>query len=91
MNANPLLILLHLALALIGIFIGTVAVVGHCFAPVSWPYRVAYGAIGLMLLAQPAMFAGAVWVIGIGLAAAVLSIVREVLRGRAQPKLVASG
>jgi TRAP transporter 4TM/12TM fusion protein len=82
MNDAPAIVMLHLVLCLLGIFIGTVAVVGHCFAPVPFGYRVLYGAIGLSLLVQPAMFAGASWVIAIGAVLAVLALGREFLRGR---------
>ena len=51
---------------LLGIFMGTVAVVGYCFAPVPWPFRIAYGADRPALLVQPTMFDGAIWVIGVG-------------------------
>jgi TRAP-type uncharacterized transport system fused permease subunit len=86
MNDSPLMILLHLALALLGIFVGTVAVVGHCFATVTAPFRIGYAAIALMLLVQPKMFSGAIWVIGIGLVGGVAVLVRETMRGRAHAK-----
>jgi TRAP transporter 4TM/12TM fusion protein len=90
MNAGPLDIALHLALGLLGIFIGTVAVVGHCLAPVSRPLRIAYGVIGLSLLVQPTMFDGASFVIGAGAVLGLAALARELMRGRAQRKL-ASG
>ncbi len=82
MNDGPLFVILHVALALLGIFIATLAVVGYCFAPVPWLYRAPYALIGLSLLVQPTMFDGAWWVIGIGAVCAVLALGREVLRGR---------
>jgi TRAP transporter 4TM/12TM fusion protein len=77
MNDGPLLVVLHLALSLLGIFIGTVAVVGYCVGPVSWPFRIAYALIGLSLLVQPRMFDGAWYVIGTGAVLAVLAVGRE--------------
>ncbi len=84
MNDAPLTIVLHLALSLLGIFVATIAVVGHCFAPVSWGFRGAYAVIGLSLLVQPRMFDGAWWVIGIGAVLAVVAVGREWTRGNRQ-------
>jgi TRAP-type uncharacterized transport system fused permease subunit len=83
MNADTPSILIALALALLGIFMGTVAVVGYVVAAVPWTYRIPYGLIALMLLAQPAMFPGAVWLNVVGTALAVAAIAREIYRGRA--------
>jgi TRAP transporter 4TM/12TM fusion protein len=91
MNGDPLTILLHLVLSMLGIFFGTIAVVGYCLVPVSWPCRIAYGAIALSLLVQPTMFTGADWVIGIGAILALIALGREVLRGRAQHQRLAAG
>ncbi|HEX5506900.1 MAG TPA: TRAP transporter fused permease subunit, partial [Pseudolabrys sp.] len=91
MNASLPMVALHLALALLGIFIGTVAVVGHCFARVPWPLRIAYAAIALALITQPTMFAGAAWLIGAGLLLGLGVLARELWYVRAQlkPKLAA--
>jgi TRAP transporter 4TM/12TM fusion protein len=89
MNAGPAMVVLHVALSLLGIFMATIAVVGYCFAPVPWTYRVPYGAIGLSLLVQPTMFDGAWWVIGIGAVLALLAVGRELMRGRAHRALAA--
>jgi TRAP transporter 4TM/12TM fusion protein len=82
MNDSPLLVVLHLALSLLGIFMGTVAVVGYCTGPVSWPFRIVYALIGLALLAQPHMFDGAWYVISVGAVAGVAAIAWEWMRGR---------
>ena len=82
MNDGPLAVGVHVILSLLGIFIGTVAVVGHCFAPVPWAYRPIYGAIALALLVQPTMFDGATWVIATGAILGALTLGREFLRGR---------
>jgi TRAP transporter 4TM/12TM fusion protein len=89
MNASPLLVILHVALSLLGIFVATIAVVGYCFAPVPWLYRIAYAVIGLALLVQPTMFDGAVWMIGAGAVLALVAIGREIMRGREQRALAA--
>jgi TRAP-type uncharacterized transport system fused permease subunit len=85
MNDTIPMVVLHFALVMVGIFIGTVAVVGHCFAPVRGLWRAGYAAVALMLLVQPAMFAGAAYVVAAGAALPALVLVREVLRGRAGP------
>jgi TRAP-type uncharacterized transport system fused permease subunit len=85
MNDAPLLVLLHVLLSLLGIFTGTLAVVGYCFRRVSWPFRIAYALIGLSLLVQPRMFDGAWYVIGAGAVLAVIAVGREWLRGKARP------
>jgi TRAP transporter 4TM/12TM fusion protein len=89
MQGDVLSILLALALVLLGIFMGTVAVVGYFQVRVPVIYRIAYGVIALMLLAQPNMFAAAIWVNGLGALAACAGIGREIMRGRAQARLAA--
>ncbi|MPZ39639.1 MAG: TRAP transporter fused permease subunit [Rhizobiales bacterium] len=87
MRGDPFSIVLSLSLALLGILIGTMAVVGFFTATIPPSYRIPYGLIALMLLAQPAMFDGAVWLNVAGVAAAAAAIAREILRGRSQPKV----
>jgi TRAP-type uncharacterized transport system fused permease subunit len=86
MNGDPASILIAVFVVLLGIFMGTVAVVGYVMAPVPWTYRILYAVIALMLLAQPAMFPAAIWLNVAGVIAATAAIVREFLRGRAQGK-----
>jgi TRAP-type uncharacterized transport system fused permease subunit len=90
MKGDPLSILISLSLVLLGILIGTMAVVGYFSATIPKPYRVAYGLVALMVLVQPAMFDGAVWVNVAGVLAAIVVLAREVVRGRSQPKLAPS-
>ncbi|HEU4659081.1 MAG TPA: TRAP transporter fused permease subunit [Pseudolabrys sp.] len=85
MNDSLPMVLMHLGLALLGIFVGTVAVVGYCFAPVPWPLRIAYAAIALALITQPTMFAGAAWLIGAGLVLGLGVLARELWYARPQP------
>jgi TRAP transporter 4TM/12TM fusion protein len=88
MKGDPLSILLSLSVTLLGILMGTMAVVGFFTATIPTLYRIGYGAIALMLLAQPAMFDGAVWLNVAGVVAAAGAIGREILRGRSRPKVV---
>ncbi len=83
MRGEPLAIMLAVALAFLGILMGTMAVVGFFTTRIPLPYRVAYAIVALMLLAQPAMFDGASWVNFAGVILAAAAIGREVLRGRA--------
>lgn len=86
MAAAPTSIALSLSVALLGVFMGTLAVVGYFTANVPAPYRIAYAIIALTLLIQPAMFPGAIWVNVFGVIAAAAAIAREIVRGRAQPR-----
>jgi TRAP transporter 4TM/12TM fusion protein len=87
MDGAPLDIAIRLSVTLLGIHMGTLAVVGYFQAPVPTPYRFAYAVIAAMLLVQTPMFDGAFWLNVAGVAAAALAVTREILRGRAQPKL----
>jgi TRAP transporter 4TM/12TM fusion protein len=88
MRGDPVSILLSLSVTLLGILMGTMAVVGFFTATIPALYRIGYGMIALMLLAQPAMFDGAVWLNVAGVVAAAGAIGREVLRGRARTKVM---
>jgi TRAP transporter 4TM/12TM fusion protein len=87
MRGDPISIVLSLSIVLLGILMGTIGVVGFFTTHVPAAYRIVYGVIALMLLAQPAMFDGAIWLNIGGVVLAALAIVREVMRGRVQPKL----
>jgi TRAP transporter 4TM/12TM fusion protein len=86
MNASLPSVVVHLVLALLGIFMGTIAVVGHCVERVPWSLRIPYAVIGLMLLVQPSMFHSAEWVIGAGFVLALAALLREVWHVRSRPK-----
>jgi TRAP-type uncharacterized transport system fused permease subunit len=79
-------IVVRVAVTMLGIFMGTLAVVGYFQKAVPLPFRLAYGLIALMLLVQTTMFPQAVWVNAIGVIAALVAIAHEALRGRT-PKL----
>ncbi|MDQ2954485.1 MAG: TRAP transporter fused permease subunit [Pseudomonadota bacterium] len=89
LQGDFLTILLRLTLALLGIFIGTLAVVGYMQAKIPLAYRLAYGVIALLLLVQPAMLPSAIWLNAAGVILGMAAIAREILRGRRAPKLAA--
>jgi TRAP-type uncharacterized transport system fused permease subunit len=69
--------------ALLGIFLGTMAVVGYFTAPIPAAYRLAYMIIAVMVLAPSNAFAGGSYVAIVGVVLAFAAIAREVMRGRA--------
>jgi len=77
-------VLLALGDALLGILLGTMAVVGHFMAPIPAAYRAAYMVIAVMVLIPSNAFAGGSYVAVAGVVLALMAIAREVLRGRAQ-------
>jgi TRAP-type uncharacterized transport system fused permease subunit len=84
MQGDPFAIALRLAICLTGILMGTIAVVGYFQTRISIPFRIAYAGIALLLLLQPRMFDGAIWVNAAGIVLALAAITYEVMRGRAQ-------
>jgi TRAP transporter 4TM/12TM fusion protein len=90
MNGAPLDIILRLSVTVLGIFIGTLAVIGYFQASVPIPNRIVYAVIAIMLLVQSNMFDGAVWVNIVGVFAAAGAITREWMRGRPRPQPAAS-
>jgi TRAP-type uncharacterized transport system fused permease subunit len=90
MRGDPLAIMLTLAVVLLGIFMGTIAVVGYFQARVPVGYRAVYGVIALLLLAPPAMHPWALWLNAIGVLATCAAIAREIVRGRTAAKVVVS-
>jgi TRAP transporter 4TM/12TM fusion protein len=75
MNAPWYLILWHLARNLLGIFVGTAAIVGFAFTSLSTAMRVAFASASLAILLPPNAFPGAElldW-IGLGGSAAILA------------------
>jgi TRAP transporter 4TM/12TM fusion protein len=69
--------------ALLGIFLGTMAVVGYFTAPIPAAYRLAYMIIAVMVLVPSNAFAGGSYVAIVGVVLAFAAIAREVTRGRA--------
>lgn len=87
MHGDALSIVIRLGLSLLGIFMGTLTAVGYFQATIPWGWRVAYAFVALLLLVQPPMFTGAVWLNVIGLILAIAAIVIEYLRGRSAARL----
>jgi TRAP transporter 4TM/12TM fusion protein len=55
-------VVLNLARVLLGIYIGTAAVVGFALGPLSRQARVLYGLVALAVVLPPEAFTGAVWI-----------------------------
>ena len=72
----------HLARNLLGIFVGTAAVVGYAFRPLGSMQRALFGAAALAILIPPNAFPGAGALDWIGLGGAVLLTLYELLRSR---------
>jgi TRAP transporter 4TM/12TM fusion protein len=77
-------VVLALGDALLGILLGTMAVVGYFMAPIPAAWRVAYMVIAVMVLIPSNAFAGGGYVAIAGVVLALVAIAREVMRGRAQ-------
>jgi TRAP transporter 4TM/12TM fusion protein len=82
MVGNTLAVLAELALAVLGIFMGTLAVVGYLLAPISTGYRLTYALVALMTLIPAPIFPGAYWINAAGAVAAAAAVTAEVLRAR---------
>ena len=86
MNGTPLDVVLRLAVTLAGILAGTVAVVGFLKTRVTLASRILFAVIAVMLLAQPTMFDGAVWLNIAGALAGAAAIGWEMMRTRTSPR-----
>ena len=67
---------------LLGIFVGTAAVVGFAFRPLGMMQRLLFGAAALAILLPPNAFPGADVLDWIGLAGAIALVAYEFTRGR---------
>ncbi|HVZ51870.1 MAG TPA: TRAP transporter fused permease subunit, partial [Pseudolabrys sp.] len=83
MQGSWALIAWQLARNLLGIFVGTAAVVGFAFAPVATPMRIACGVAALAILIPPHAFPGAEVLDWIGLAAAIAVLTLNRMQARA--------
>jgi TRAP transporter 4TM/12TM fusion protein len=86
MNGAPLDVVMRFAVTLAGIFAGTVAVVGFLKTRVTFASRILFAVIAVMLLAQPTMFDGAVWLNVAGVLAGAAAIGWEMMRTRTAPR-----
>jgi TRAP-type uncharacterized transport system fused permease subunit len=84
MNAPWYLIVWHLARNLLGIFVGTAAIVGFAFAPLSPAIRLAFGAASLAILLPPNAFAGADILDWVGLGGALALLAVNLMQSRNQ-------
>jgi TRAP transporter 4TM/12TM fusion protein len=82
-------ILWHLARNLLGIYIGTAAIVGFGFALLSPVMRIVYGTCALAILIPPNAFPGAGFLDWIGLGGAALVVGFDYLRNRGRSMSVA--
>ncbi len=90
MNAPWYLTVWHLARNLIGIFMGTAAIVGFGFVALSQPMRIGFAAAALAILMPPNAFPGATMLDWIGLGGAVAVLGVNYLRSLRQPQQPAS-
>jgi TRAP-type uncharacterized transport system fused permease subunit len=60
---------------ILGIVVGTAALVGYFVGPLSWPFRVFFGVAGVAILVPPHVFPGAEIVDWVGLGGAAAGIV----------------
>jgi TRAP-type uncharacterized transport system fused permease subunit len=83
MQGPAWLVAWHFARNLLGIFVGTAAIVGHAFMPLSNMLRLVFGAAALAILIPPNAFPGAEFLDWIGLAGSVSVLVYNLIRSRA--------
>ncbi len=82
MEGPAWLIAWNFARNILGIFIGTVAIVGYGFTPLTLPFRIAAGAASIAILIPANAFRGAEVLDWAGLGGAILLLVYDVLRSR---------
>jgi TRAP-type uncharacterized transport system fused permease subunit len=85
MEGSPWLSAWHLARNLLGIFVGTAAIIGFAFGPLQPAMRLIFGAAALAILIPPNAFPGAEFLDWVGLAGSVAVLVLNYLRNRARP------
>jgi TRAP transporter 4TM/12TM fusion protein len=83
MDAPWHLIIWHLARNLLGIFMGTAAIVGYGLIPLTLPMRLLFGAASLAILVPPNAFPGAELLDWLGLAGSIAVLGFNFLRSRA--------
>jgi TRAP transporter 4TM/12TM fusion protein len=83
MHGAPLAIGWAVLTAAIGIWLGTIGVVGFFYAPVAWTWRVLFIVAGVLTLIPADMFPGAVYTDIVGLALGAVLVARELRLRRA--------
>jgi len=87
MHGDPLAIVWAVATAALGIWLGTLGVVGFFYAPISPAWRVLFILAGVLTLIPADMFPGAIVTDVVGLALGAFLVGRELARRRARPAL----
>jgi TRAP-type uncharacterized transport system fused permease subunit len=82
LRGHPLDVVLSTVTALLGVFMGSMAMVGYFTAPIGPLYRLAYLIAGVMLLFPIDLFPGAGIANIVGFVVAIAAIAREWMRGR---------
>jgi TRAP-type uncharacterized transport system fused permease subunit len=82
MDGNAFEIVANLARVLLGLFVGTAAVVGFAVRPLSITARAAYGVLALCIVLPPAAFAAAIYVNCVGIAGAATLLLADYMRNR---------
>jgi TRAP-type uncharacterized transport system fused permease subunit len=91
LQGSPGVVILSAVTALLGVMMGSVAMVGFLFAPIGWAMRILYMCVGLALLIPADAFNGAVELNLVAIVVALALIFFDWRRGRAgQGKTVAA-
>jgi TRAP transporter 4TM/12TM fusion protein len=88
LRGDPLQVTISVVTAFLGVYMGSVAVVGFLATRVPTLFRVIYAVAGLMLLAPIDLFPGAGWANFVGCLIAATGIAWEILRARRLSKTV---
>jgi TRAP transporter 4TM/12TM fusion protein len=88
LRGDPLQVIISVVTAFLGVYMGSVAVVGFLATRVPTLFRVIYAVAGLMLLAPIDLFPGAGWANFVGCLIAATGIAWEILRARRLSKTV---
>ena len=83
MDGPAAAIVLNLARVLLGIFLGTTAVVGFALAPLDRLGRAIYASLALAVVLPPEAFGAAIWVNAIGIALSIGMLAFDYVRCRA--------
>ncbi|HLB14320.1 MAG TPA: TRAP transporter fused permease subunit [Burkholderiales bacterium] len=87
MEGNPLAIAWAVATAALGIWLGTIGVVGFFYRPIAAAWRVLFIVAGVLTLIPADMFPGAIVTDIVGLALGAFLVGRELARRRPRPAL----
>jgi TRAP transporter 4TM/12TM fusion protein len=82
LRGNPIDVAISTVTALLGVFMGSMAMVGYFTAPIGPLYRIGYLVAGVMLLLPVDLFPGAGIANIVGFVLAIAAILREWMRGR---------